>query len=63
MCSFLFVGVDLVRQNIVPAPQCQPCDFEPVTLQGENFAPNEAMAYFGVMVDEIRNSQDRHYEI
>jgi len=49
--------VVLIRKSVFPASQSNALYLEAEALQRQDFTPDEAMAYFGVLVDEIRDFQ------
>ena len=56
--AFAFAPVFGIDQLAVPAAQRNPFDLESLPLQRQDFAPDEAVAHLGILVDEIGNAHD-----
>jgi len=55
----LFLSVYQIRWRLGPAAKRETLNVEPQPLQRQDFAANERVADFRVLIDEIRDFQDR----
>lgn len=55
---YLFVAVGCVGERLIPSSQSKALNLEALPLQREDLSPDETMAHFRVLIDEIRDLQE-----